>query len=178
MTASYQVASTSSSGGVTTYKVNVNTRFNATMVETIVAWVQSNGNVPEVEFSFGGYSYNQTTGAAETFLGLMTPFIVETTFVNEITTYTTGQFYQTGTSSATFGSLTIPLKVYGASNLPITMSGCGYTDVVHAFSMEYGTVPGTSLTLVTNIHVNATDTTAYGTSTDDTTIQIIWVSKA
>ena len=171
--AKYNVVYADSSGGVTTYKVAID--FNDTTshtAETATAWIQSNGNVIAVDL--GGY--NETGSmASEVLVGLMTPFAEESIYLNYIEVYTGSSFFHSsGTSSVTLGPTTMTVTNYQANNLPETYTECGYTGTLNTFAMSVGTVPGTSINLVTYLNFS-------GTSNGDRgcfTIRVVSITKA
>jgi hypothetical protein len=109
------------------------------------------------------------------FLGLGAPFLVETTSMAQLQLYTSSQFTITGTPIKNFGpTLNMQVTDYSATTLPLNINSCGFTETITAFSLEVGTVPGTSLELITQMHLVAT---MQSTSTDFT-IQVTSITKA
>jgi hypothetical protein len=166
MVTSYKVVSTSVSGGITTYKVNVTETLTGVITLSATAAVQSNGNVLWVD----ELGYNTTLNAGTTFVGLMSPFLAETSLMGQTSLYTSSQFTASSPHSKTFGSTSMQVTDYSpATGLPLTLSGCGYTETISEFSLEVGTVPGTAVTLVTMMHLVATEN---GSTSIDFTIQV------
>ena len=166
----YTVIYADTSGGVTTYKVFID--FNdGTADENATAWVQSNGNVLAVDI--GGFNITGST-AGQTLVGFMAGFTLESTYLNTLEVYTGSYFHSTGTSTVTLGSTTMTVTNYQANSLPETYSECGYTGTINDFAMSVGTVPGTSVTLVTHLHINGTE----NGDTSDFSIRVVSVTKA
>jgi len=181
--ASYKVVSTSVSGDVTTYKVNISSTIKAMGIgvpENLTAWVSSNGTVPLLEVSMMGFpiEYNSTTNPTATswFLDQMAPLTTDTSYVSQISLYTGSQFTNEGTSSQTFGPTTMQVTTYDVTNPPIDFNECGYSGHITAFSMQFGTVPNTnpSLTLVTEMHMAGT----FNSNSMDFTIKVISITTA
>ncbi|MDG6909424.1 MAG: hypothetical protein JRN08_03555 [Nitrososphaerota archaeon] len=169
--ASYRVIYADTSAGMTTYKVEIDYYSSNGAPENGTAWVQSNGNVTAVDFN----GYNETGSMASSILvGLMTPFTVESSYVGYIEVYTGTYFHSSGTSTVTVGPTTMTVTNYQANNLPETYTECGYTGTLNSFSMSYGTVPGTSISLVTYLNFSGTSNGDSG----DFTLRVVSVTKA
>lgn len=180
---SYKVVSTSVSGGVTTYKVNITSTvgYGTTKVtESLSAWVGSDGTVPLMEMYIGSYTskFNSTTNPTATsyFLSNMLAITTETSYVGQMSLYTGSQFTNEGTSSQTFGPTTMQVTTYDVTNPPIDFNVCGYSGHITAFTMQYGTVPNTSpsLTLITEMHMAGT----FEGNSMDFTIKVISITTA
>ena len=169
-TGSYQVVSAVSSGGVTTYKVDI-TYNSGTTTETGTAWLQSNGNVIAVD----AFGQNLTGSSAGSLLiAVMAPFLAESSFSNQAFLYQGSFFHSTGTSSVTLGPTTMQVTNYAANSLPETYTECGYTGTLDAFTAQVGTVPGTNLTLVTFLYLSGTENGKPGSFT----LRVASVTKA
>jgi hypothetical protein len=181
MVFSYMVVSTSVSGGVTTYEVNVSSHTRAmgmVITQNSTAWVESDGTVPLVTTSIMGFpeQYNSTTNPTATteFTTLMAPITMETTMVGQMSLYTAVQFTKSGPSPQTFGPTTINVTTYQVTNPPVTVNECGFSGTINAFNMQFGIVPGTSITLITRMHMSATS----DTGPIDFTLQVTSVTTA
>jgi hypothetical protein len=180
---SYKVLSTSVSGDVTTYDVNITSTVKYAglgVTEKLEAWVGSNGTVPLMIWNMGftQVKYNSTTNPTATsyFVTQMMPLTTETSYVGQIPLYTGSQFTNEGTSSQTFGPTTMQVTTYDVANPPIDFNECGYSGHITAFSMQFGTVPNTnpSLTLITEMHMAGT----FDSNSMDMTIKVISITTA
>lgn len=169
MQMSYKVVSKSTSGGVTTYLVDFTQRISSLEVNASAKF-QSNGNILWV------YEVMNFTGstAENMFLSLGAPFLVETTSMAQLQLYTSSQFTITGTPIKNFGPTSMQVTDYSATTLPLNINSCGFTETITAFSLEVGTVPGTSLELITQMHLVATTQS----TSADFTIQVTSITKA
>lgn len=166
----YTVIYADTSAGVTTYKVYIS--FNdGSSVANATAWVQSNGNVLALEIA----GFNETGAVAgEALVSFMSAFTLESNYLGYVEVYTGSSFHSTGTSTVTLGPTTMTVTNYQANSLPETYTECGYTGSLTDFAMSVGTVPGTSITLVTNLHVSGTS----NGDTGDFDIRVVSVTKA
>ena len=170
-TGSYQVVSAITSGGVTTYKVDINYVTNGNMTESGTAWLQSNGNVIAVN----AFGQNLTGSQGSSLLvAVMAPFLAEANFDNQAFLYMGSYFHSAGTSSVTLGPTTMQVTNYAANNLPETYTECGYTGTLNTFTAQIGTVPGTSLTLVTLVSFSGTENGNQGSFT----LRVVSITKA
>ena len=146
-TFSYQVIS--SSGGI--YSANF-TLGSISENESITATVDAN-NDTVLSVTLSGYT--QTGSAAKGFFdSIMAVFGLSLTYSTESSAYTNNAyFHSTGTSSMTFGSTTFDVTTWVANSLPLSFTSCGVTSSLTAFTLQFGTPPGTSLTFVTYIQV-------------------------
>jgi len=149
-TFSYQVIS--SSGGI--YSANF-TLGSISENESITATVDAN-NDTVLSVTLSGYT--QTGSAAKGFFDdIMAVFGLSLTYSTESSAYTNNAyFHSTGTSSMTFGSTTFDVTTWVANSLPLSFTSCGVTSSLTAFTLQFGTPPGTSLTFVTYIQVTET----------------------
>jgi hypothetical protein len=66
------------------------------------------------------------------------------------------------------------VTTYQVTNPPITVNECGFSGTINAFNMQFGIVPGTSITLITYMHMSATS----DTGPIDFTLQVTSISTA
>lgn len=167
--ATYGVVSRTNSSGVTTYQMIIHFSTGST-VENITAWVQSDGNVPAVEQS----GFNLTgTEAQGVFVGLMSPFTIDSTFVNELQVYTGSYFMTNGTFVQTYGvtnGAILHETSYVATTLPETFNQCGVSATLNAFHMDVAQLQGTNVYLVAYLHLDGTEN---GQSADFT-LNLVW----
>jgi hypothetical protein len=104
----------------------------------------------------------------------MAPITMETTMVGQMSLYTSVQFTKSGPSPQTFGPTTINVTTYQVTNPPVTVNECGFSGTINAFNMQFGIVPGTSITLITYMHMSATS----DTGPIDFTLQVTSVTTA
>jgi hypothetical protein len=167
----YNVASQTTSGSITTYKVVINLTESSTNSFNGVAWVQSDGTVTALELNYGGYKQNFTgSEATSLFTSYMVAFTLETTLVSEIQFYSSSLFTNSGTATVTLGPTTMTVNTYSATN--INYSSCGVSTILSSFEMQYGTVPNTSVTLVTYLHFKGTTQTSSGIENSDYAISV------
>ena len=173
-TSSYQVVSSSTSGGVTTYEVNISFEYGGSPF-TSVAWVQSNGTV----VAYDEFGLN-TTGseATSSFVSSMTPFIEDSSLsASAMALYPSSYFTASGSVYAqSFGSTGASFfdQNYTASTLPENFSQCGYSGSLTAFSITIGKLQQTSFFLVMNEHIVG----VWDGENVNFTIQVTWASKA
>ena len=169
--ASYSVVDARVSGNTTTYTVKINETLEGTTTTNDTAWVDSNGNIIAVDES----GYNVTGGSAlSVFFGLMTPFMVEAQFSAQLHAFTGSGFRSNGNSTATFGPTSMTVTDYSAMSLPMDVIYCGASESVTAFSLQTGELPGTSMTLVTRLHIEATSGSGYS----NISIRLTSITKA
>jgi len=171
---SYRVLAATSSGGVTTYKVAVNSTVAGTPLATTV-WIKSDGTVIAVEEA--GMNITGST-ASSLFMGTLVAFTIEQASIAQISAYTGSHFKQSGTTTATFGPTTMTVTNYEATSLPITYTYCGTTLSLSAFALQFGTVPGTNYTLVTQLTLKGTEQTSSGSQSLDFSLTLVPVTKA
>ncbi len=176
-TTSYHVLSTTSSGGLTSYKLYITSTVvsNSTMSYNVTALLRSDGTAAWVDIN--GYN-DSSSYATFTLIGMMTPFTVEVTLASEISIYTSTQFTKTSTSTMTFGSTTMSVDTYQPITLPMTISECTFTQTLTQFLLEVGTVPGTTITLATLMHVVGTYQSGSTTSSEDFLVRVTSITKA
>jgi hypothetical protein len=156
-TLSYEV--TSESGGV--YDINVTLGIAEGNISA-----SNNGTV------LSGTEFGQTIPgslAKEDFDSYMAIFGLEETYGGSVSVYTSSAFFHsTGSTSMRFGTTTFPVTTYVANSLPLTLSACGITSTLTAYTLQVGTPPGTSLLFITYLHITTTSP-----STEDITFQLI-----
>jgi len=98
------------------------------------------------------------------FLAVMTAFGLEFTYANTIGLYTnSGYFHSTGQSTGTFGQVSFQVTTYVANSAGETFTDCGITTTLNAFTLQYGTPPGTSLTFITYLNFAGSSSNTKGT---------------
>jgi hypothetical protein len=66
------------------------------------------------------------------------------------------------------------VTTYKANSLPMTINECGNSVTLNDFFLQFGTVPGTSITLITHMYFNGS---MQGTSADFT-LQVLSITKS
>ena len=160
-TASYNVVYHSA----TTYKVNVNVQSGSNAL-TYTIWVHNDGTVVAVEFTVSGYSQNLTGSQASGIaVGALAEFTLQIQADSQIAYYTnTGYFHTTGTSTVQLGPTSVHVTTYAANSLPTTITSCGSTTTLTAYSFSVGTPQGASQPLVTYENFAGSYTDAQGHS--------------
>ena len=165
---SYQVVSTSASGGVTTYKVNVD--FNAgSYPAPASASVGSNGNVNW----FDEFGNNPTgTNAENGFLGYMAPFLVEGAYKAQVQAYTGSGFTSSAKGPQTIGDVTLQVTEYTLKTTPESFTSCGVSGTLDTFQLNLGQTG--SFTIVSYLQIAGT---VNGESVN-LTIQVTWLASS
>jgi hypothetical protein len=99
------------------------------------------------------------------FGAIMGVFGLEFTYTSTLSLYTSlsSYFHSTGSSSMTFGQVSFQVTTLVANSTPETFSECGTTTTLNAFTLQYGTPPGTSLTFITYLNFSGTSSDTKGT---------------
>jgi hypothetical protein len=167
--ATFSYLVTSASGGI--YNVNI-TESSAAGPETSTFVVDAN-NDTVLSYVIAGYSMTGSE-AKESFDGMMALFGLEAAYGGELNIYTSSAyFHSTGTTSETFGTTTFPVTTYVANSLPETVSACGITTTITAFTIKVGTPTGTSLPFVTYLYFASTSP-----YTENVTFQLVSMTVA
>jgi hypothetical protein len=160
---------TSASGGI--YNVNATISSAAgPMTSTFV--VDANNNTV-LSYVVAGYSITGSE-AKQSFDSTMGLFGLEEAYGGELSIFTSSSyFHSTGTTSMTFGTTTFPVTTYVANSLPETVSACGITTTITAYTLKVGTPTGTSLPFVTYLYFASTSP-----YTENVTFQLISMTVA
>lgn len=173
MTSSYTAVSVNA----TTFKVVVHTNItmgSLKMPEDGTFWVRTDGTVIAAQASVMGFAENSTQSIA-LYQGMMTPFATELTYGAQAGFYTSSNYFkQTGTGTASFGLTTMSVTNYAANSLPETISECGTSMTLNAYSLQLGAVPSSNLQILTMMHFGGT---VEGTEMD-MTMSLISLTKA
>jgi hypothetical protein len=162
----------------TTYKVNIT--YSATTppapTEKFTAWVGTDGTVIAVMYS----GLNMTGSMATSFFsGTVAPFMMEESFTSQQNVYTFSQYFHvTSQGTATFGPTTMTVTNYAANSLPLTFSECGTTATLTEYSLQLGSVPSSSVQLLTLMHLNGTFQTSSGSSSVNFTVRLLSLTLA
>jgi hypothetical protein len=107
------------------------------------------------------------------FNAVMTIFGLEFTYANTLSIYQSlsSYFHTTGQSQMTFGQVSFQVTTLVANSLPETFSECGSTTTLNAFTLQYGSPPGSSLTFIT--YLNFAGTSSGTTGTHGITLQLV-----
>jgi hypothetical protein len=99
------------------------------------------------------------------FSAIMGVFGLEFTYTSTLALYTSlsSYFHSTGQSSMTFGQVSFQVTTLVANSLPETFTECGTTSSLTAFTLQYGTPPGTSLTFITYLNFAGSSSDTKGT---------------
>jgi len=164
--------------GVTVYKVEFTE--NATNEGTpysvsATGWVDSNGNV--LAFYFEGQ--NITGPQAESdFFTFSSAFYVQAIFTSEFQFFLNAAGVTSSTTSVTLGPTTMQVTDYQASSLPLTISACGYSFTLTSFSLEAGTIPGSSVNVVVYLNMAGTQTSSSSNVSVDMVVKVTSLTKA
>ena len=106
-------------------------------------------------------------------VGLFSGFVLEVEYADSIGNFTSAlQFHSTGTSTVTIGTVSIPVTTYTLNSSPETVSYCGGTDDLTAFTLSEGTPSGATIPLVTSVVFAGTGTSDGTTTTFNLHIQV------
>jgi hypothetical protein len=99
------------------------------------------------------------------FNAIMGVFGLEFTYTSDLALYTSlsSYFHSAGSSSMTFGQVSFQVTTLAANSLPETFNDCGITTTLSAFSLQYGTPPGSSLTFITYLNFAGSSSDTKGT---------------
>ncbi|MDG7010900.1 MAG: hypothetical protein JRN57_02145 [Nitrososphaerota archaeon] len=150
MTESYRVTSTSTSGGVTVYTVDLAYRVGGSVLNSSAA-VDSNGNVLWVD----EYGQNFTTNAQQYFLGGISAFLIEGTYQGQLQAYTGSSFTSTSKGSQTIGSVSVQVTEYTLSSTPQTFTECGVSGSLSTYLLDVGQTTS-SFSFITYMHMVGT----------------------
>lgn len=167
--ATYGVVSTSTSSGVTTYKMNIDLYSGTSTPENASVSVASNGSVAA---EVAGFPLPGSE-AQGLFVGYMAPFTIDSTFVNELQVYTGSYFMSNGTFVQTYAGTNgavLHETSYVAANLPETFNQCGISATINAFHMDVAQLQGTNVFIVAYLHLDGTENGQSG----DFTLDLNW----
>ena len=159
----------------TTYKVVINSIEGGQNISETV-WVLKNGTA--IAINIAGQNL---TGAfvQEELVGVFAGFTLQLQADSYIGLYTSSSyFHSTGTSTVSIGPTQVSVTTYAANTLPETVSGCGQTSTLTAFSFSVGTPKGASLPLVTYEHIAGSDIENGQTNTFDYALQVTSITLA
>jgi hypothetical protein len=127
------------------------------MGENGTFWVRTDGSVISGQASLMGFTENSSQ-SIKLYSGMMTPFVTELTYGAQVGFYTSSQYFKSTGSGGTqsFGPTTMSLTNYGANSLPETVSECGTSMTLNAFSLQLGAVPSSNLQVLTMMHFDGT----------------------
>lgn len=142
---SYQVVGTPTVNGVVEYEVNYNSTYGG---ENLVgtAYFDPNGTITQAVISGTTMTGYQSYVA----LAAFTPFLIEASFAGTLYLYTESSFVHVlNQTTVQLGPSSVSVTNYGATNLPFTISECGYTSTVNKFSLQVGHISGVNYDLLT-----------------------------
>jgi hypothetical protein len=162
---SYSVVYASS----TAYKVNIITiEAGQSIAETV--WVLNNGTALAVRLSGENFTGPQ---AQELIVSIFAGFSLQVQADSQIVLYTApNYFHSAGKSTVSVGPTQVTTTNYVANTLPETLTGCGTTTTLTAYTFSVGTPKGASSPLVTYEHLEGSNTVNGQTSTFDYMLQI------
>jgi len=164
VTASYTVVYHSK----TTFKVNITETDNGQPLPSMAVYILNNGTA--IALDEAGFNFTGSTLSSE-IVSIFAPFETEISFGDQLSTYTSSSyFHSTGTSTVTIGPSTFTVTNYVANGLPESLSSCGISETVTAYSLSVGTPPGSTYPLVTSMNL------AYTTSTGGLNVEITLTS--
>jgi hypothetical protein len=139
----------------TTYKVNVSESEAGSPGISYLVYVLKSGTIAAVTISVSGYTQNVTgSQAQEEGVGIFAGFTLAVQFDSQISYYTYSSFFHsTGTSTVNIGPTSVKVTTYAANTLPETVTECGVTTSLTAFSFSVGTPSGATEPLVTSAHI-------------------------
>jgi hypothetical protein len=165
----HTIASTS-----TYWKVIVNESITEGTSQTFSAGyefkVETNGNVDWYYVLIkGGPGFNSTGGGNTAFFGAFAEFVLEGSTNPTYSVALLSQYFKvTGTGTVSIPSVTIDTTTYAAINPNEEFSQCGTSFTYQNFTVEIGTIQGTSINVLVNAHVKGTE----GSTQFDYTIQL------
>ena len=168
-TSSYQVVGKPTVNGVVQYEVNYNSTLEGQQL-TGTAYFDPNGTITQA------VSSGTTMTGYEAYIAYsaFTPFLIEASFANSAYLYTASSFVHViNQTTIQLGPSSVSVTNYGATNLPFTISECGYTSTVNKFSLQIGHITGVSFNLLTFLDFEGT---SQGTSSAFI-LQVTSVSK-
>jgi len=165
-TMAFQKVGTKNFGNVATTVYNFTYSSQTGSNESITLYYASNGTV--VSASVGGTMFNGTYAQSfsSAVLGIFNVFLGYNGYFQNPTYYS--ELTPTGTSTQTFGQVTMDVTSYSAS--AVTFNGNEYGSV----SVSIGKLPGSNFSMV--VYFSATGTTSKGTGTG--TFQLISATPA
>jgi len=163
----------------TTYKVSVSFASSG-QTATYTIWVQNDGTVVAVAITASGYTVNETGSAAQGLVtGAFAEFTLQVQLESQINYYTNNSFFHsTGTSTVQLGQASVKVTTYVANNLPETVTYCGETSTLTAYSFAVGTPQGASLPLVVSEHIAGSDIVNGQTQNYDYSSQVTSITVA
>jgi len=131
----------------TTYKVNVTVSSSLSPYPVaFTAWVLTNGTEAAVYVS--GQNYTRDSLYADA----MVPISNDIAFPDEVNGGALSPYlHETTKGTATFGTTEIDVVNYAANSLPLSVSGCGETDTITAYSLQLGSIPSGSQQVLTSL---------------------------
>lgn len=144
-TASYQVVGKPTLSGVIEYEVNYNSTLGGQKL-TGTAYFLPNGTITQA------VSSGTTMTGYESYLAYsaFTPFLIEASFASTAYFYTASSFVHViNETTIQLGPSSVSVTNYGATNLPFTVSQCGYTSTVNKLTLQIGHISGVSYNLLT-----------------------------
>lgn len=167
-TESYNVVYHSS----TTYKVDLVTLTEGVNISSTV-WILNNGTA--IAINEAGFNLTGSYLTPDTVVGLFAAFTLQIQADSYIGLYTSSNyFHATGTSTVMIGPTQVTVTTYQANTLPETVSGCGQTATLTAYSFSVGTPKGATVPLVTYEHFAGTS----GTETYDYVLEVVSITLA
>jgi hypothetical protein len=152
---SFSYTTTSPQSGI--YNVTVGLTTNSTTTVSLSFLVDSNNNTV-LSASYPGVPIAITGSEAKSaFDGMMSIFGLNEYFSGEIQVFTDPAYFTNqGTKTMTFGTVSFPVTTYVANSPNESISYCGVTATITAYTLQIGTPPGTSLQFITYLHFAGT----------------------
>jgi hypothetical protein len=131
----------------TTYKVNVTTIGAGPTPVTFTAWVLKNGTAVAIDDSGQNTTGSEAAGLYELSMGAFSASIA---VPSEVSSGVFSPYFHEATKgTATFGTTEMDVVNYSANTLPFSVSGCGETATITAYSFQLGDLPPGSQQLLT-----------------------------
>jgi hypothetical protein len=169
-TESYSTINVSS----TTYKDN-NTSIAPGESVVYTAWVLKDGTAVAVDLEGSNVTGSEAQGAlTAAFAGFALQ--VQAAAINLFTA--SNNFHSTGTSTVSIGPTAVTVTTYAANTLPETVTNCGTSTTLTAYSFSVGTPQGTNSSLIVYERLAGSETDNGLTTFIDVTIHVTSITLA
>ena len=139
----------------TTYKVDITENQTGNSLSA-TAWFLKDGTLVSYDFLGQNMTGSEASGLVQ---GLMSPFFYQSEYIALVQTLGSATGVQVSSAGTThFGSTNVALTNYTAPAVPFTVSICGGTLTLSAFSLQTGTVQGANVQLLMAMNVSGSET--------------------
>jgi hypothetical protein len=169
------VAYASKSGGLTTYKVQINDNASGASSST-QAWITSSGTV--IAFDSGGSNVTGTQ-ADSALSSSAAPFLSLIAQGQLLELYTSSpQVQPVNQTGVMLGPTPLYVTNFAASSLPVVISTCTDVFTFTGFSLQAVAISGTDIILVTQENIQGTDVSGSVTNPIYAVLQITSLTQA